>query len=66
MRRSWETVTQYNAFDDDLGFQSRLRWIIEPGRELFVVWNHEFDADGARFESESTQGVIKLKWTLRF
>lgn len=63
---SWEMITQYDAVEDDLGFQTRLRWIIEPGRELFLVWNHEFDADGARFESEASQGVIKLKWTLRF
>ncbi len=63
---SWETIAQYNAIDDDLGLQSRLRWIIEPGRELFLVWNQEFAANHEHIESESTQAVIKLKWTLRF
>lgn len=63
---SWESIAQYDAIEDDLGFQSRLRWIIEPGRELFLVWNQEFAANSEHIESESTQGVIKLKWTLRF
>ncbi len=63
---SWETIGQYDAIDDDLGFQSRLRWIIEPGREFFLVWNQEFTASSDTINSHSAQGVIKLKWTMRF
>ncbi len=63
---SWETIAQFDAVEDDFVLQSRVRWIIVPGRELFVVWNQEFDANSSTIASQSAQGVIKLKWTFRF
>ena len=63
---SWESIAQYDAIEDDLGVQSRLRWIIEPGREFFIVWNQEFEANSSTVRSTGSQAVVKLQWTLRF
>ncbi|MGH8195714.1 MAG: DUF5916 domain-containing protein, partial [Woeseiaceae bacterium] len=34
------TFMQHDSINDELGINARLQWIIEPGRELFVVFNH--------------------------
>lgn len=58
---------QYDTESANIGLQSRLRWIFTPGREIFVVLNHnwqenEFD----RFESAQTRFRVKLNYTFRF
>jgi len=37
---SWDTVVQYDNISDGVGINSRLRWEVEPGNELFLVFNH--------------------------
>jgi len=44
---------------------SRFRWIIEDGRELFVVVNQGFDARDD-LEATRTAPLVKLQWTFRF
>ena len=34
------TFVQHDSINDEIGINARLQWIIEPGRELFVVFNH--------------------------
>jgi len=36
---SWNTIVQYDNRDDLLGLNTRFKWIIEPGNELFFVVN---------------------------
>jgi hypothetical protein len=43
-RVSWDTVVQYDNSSDSVGVNSRLRWELEPGNELFLVFNHGFSA----------------------
>ena len=41
----WLSVTQnwqYDDVSDVLGLQGRLRWIVEPGNELYVVYTHNW------------------------
>lgn len=61
---------QYDSESENLGFNTRLRWTIKPGNDLFVVWNHDWERSiGAdRHESFiplSDQLVVKLRVTLR-
>jgi hypothetical protein len=63
---AWNTLVQYDNLSDDLEFQTRLRWIIEPGRELFVVIGQDFDANPGDFRVRRTEPAAKLRWTFRF
>ncbi len=58
---------QYDTESRNIGLQSRLRWIVTPGTEFFVVLNHaweenEFD----RFEAAQTRFRVKFNYTFRF
>lgn len=58
--------TQYDSESRDLGVNSRLRWTIRPGRDLFLVWNRNWQRTldpGYRLELDSDQIVVKLRWT---
>jgi hypothetical protein len=62
---SWNTFAQYDNVSDEIGIQSRLRWIVVPGREFFVVLNQGLDtSDGIR--RGETRPVVKLTWLFRF
>lgn len=63
---SWATLVQYDNLTNGLSAQSRLRWIITPGREFFVVVGQDFDAEPGDFRVRRTQPVAKLRWTFRF
>jgi hypothetical protein len=58
---------QYDTDSRNVGLQSRLRWILKPGNEFFVVLNHSWqENDMDRFESAQTRFRIKLNYTFRF
>ena len=62
---SWSTLVQYDNVDDAIAINTRLRWIIVPGRELFLVLNQDLNtANGVR--RGATEPLVKLAWTLRF
>ncbi len=63
---SWSTLVQWDNLSDDLQFQTRLRWIIEPGKEFFVVVGQDFEARPGDFRVRRTSPTAKLRWTLRF
>ncbi|MHC4414292.1 MAG: carbohydrate binding family 9 domain-containing protein [Planctomycetota bacterium] len=63
---SWTNFIQWDNVSDSLGINSRFRWIIEPGNELFVVLNQSFDTTDDRFDSTFTELTTKLGWTFRF
>ncbi|MCA9320820.1 MAG: carbohydrate binding family 9 domain-containing protein [Planctomycetes bacterium] len=63
---SWTTLVQYDNVSDLAGINSRLRWIFEPGRELFFVVNQGFLLADHDFRSSSTEITAKLGWTFRF
>ena len=58
--------TQYDSESRDLGLNARLRWTIDPGRDLFVVWNRDWKRltpPDERFMRQADQVVVKLRWT---
>ncbi len=58
---------QYDTESANIGLQSRLRWIFTPGRELFVVLNHNWQENELeRYESAQTRFRVKLNYAFRF
>ena len=62
---SWITLVQFDNVSDSIGINSRLRWIIEDGREVFLVLNQGLDTSHG-IEAGRTAPLIKLQWTFRF
>jgi hypothetical protein len=61
---------QYDNDSDNLGVNARLRWTIQPGTDLYVVWNHNWEhPDGSEnwwtMTPVSDQAVVKLRYTWR-
>lgn len=58
---------QYDTESRNIGLQSRLRWILNPGNEFFVVLNHAWQENQFdRFESAQTRFRVKFNYTFRF
>lgn len=58
---------QYDTESQDIGLQSRLRWIVQPGNEFFIVLNHSWQEDHFdRFVATQTRFRAKLNYTFRF
>jgi hypothetical protein len=58
---------QYDTDSRNLGLQSRLRWMIRPGNELFLVVNHAWQYNTFdRFEALLSNVRAKLNYTFRF
>jgi hypothetical protein len=65
---SWVNLIQYDNASRTVGVNSRVHWIPEAGRELFVVLNHnleDFDYD-SRFHSDLADLTIKYRHTFRY
>ncbi|HTD84758.1 MAG TPA: hypothetical protein VK648_13305, partial [Gemmatimonadaceae bacterium] len=64
---SWQNLEQYDNETRLLSFQSRFRWILRPGNDLFLVVNRGWERrlDGA-FESTFERASSKLQYTFRF
>jgi hypothetical protein len=62
--------TQYDNDSNNLGINTRLRWTIKPGTDLYVVWNHgwlhpEDEERWSVLKPISDQAVVKLRYTWR-
>ena len=65
-RVSWNTLVQYDNQSDSIGINSRFRWIVKPGSDVFLVFNRGFDVNDRHFHTASTEVTGKLVWTFRF
>lgn len=65
---SWKNLFQYDTESKQLGLQTRLRWILEPGRNLFLVGLFGFEKEDSlsSFQRTEQQLAIKLTYTVRF
>lgn len=67
---SLANFVQYDTDSRNLGLQSRLRWTIKPGNDLFFVINHAWQYTTLdrfeRLESLLTNARVKLNYTFRF
>jgi hypothetical protein len=64
-RISWANLVQYDNESSILGFQSRFRWILRPGNDLFVVVNRGWEDIDDRFRSAFDRGTVKFQYTFR-
>jgi len=60
------SFVQYNNLSKTLGWQSRFRWILKPGRELLFVWNSRTLDPLERFEFTEASARFKIHWNYRF
>ncbi len=66
-RLSVTNFVQYDTDSRNVGLQSRLRWILQPGQEVYFVLNHEWQENPMdRFEARRTDARAKLNYTFRF
>ncbi|MGW8314923.1 MAG: DUF5916 domain-containing protein [Bacteroidales bacterium] len=57
---------QYDSQSNRMGWQSRFQWILQPGREIFLVWNSIASDPYDRFQMEEASARLKVKFTIRF
>jgi hypothetical protein len=70
----WTAITgnvQYDDLSKVVGFYARMRWIVQPGNDVFLVWSNNWLYDDgpltdSRFTRLSSGGALKLNYTLRF
>ena len=64
---SWANLVQYDSESRLLGAQSRFRWIIRPGSDLFLVVNRGWDRRESdnRYIPAFDNGSVKLQYTFR-
>ena len=65
------TLTSFIQYDDvseTMGWQSRFRWILQPGNEVLLVWNSSLYEPAAsdRFMIADHITRLKLNYNLRF
>lgn len=63
---SWSNFVQYDNKTEKMGWQSRFHWIIKPGKEVFLTFNSPAIDPFERFATESYEGRVKVKYTIRF
>jgi hypothetical protein len=65
------SYVQYDSESRDLGANTRFRWTLRPGNDLFVVWYHGWrhpiaSEDWSSLRPVNDQLVIKARWTFRW
>jgi hypothetical protein len=66
---SFSNLIQYDNQSRNLGWQSRIRWILRPGNDVFLVFNQGWIEDPAhnyRFRKQDSKVSAKLQYTFRF
>ena len=61
---------QYDTDSQNVGSNTRLRWTIKPGNDLFVVWNRGWQRlvpapRDLSLVPDSELLAVKLQWTFR-
>ena len=59
---------QFDTVSRVLGWQSRFRWIVKPGNDLYVVYTHNWldDPVADRFATLDRKFASKVLYTHRF
>ena len=67
---SFNGIAQYDNQSETIGLNCRIRYIIQSGSDLFLVFNKGFereeDGDRRSFRTTKTEAVAKLGWTFQF
>jgi hypothetical protein len=66
-RLSWNVLAQWDSVSDEIGLNSRIRWIVAPGKDVFFVINRGYEVEDDRsFRSLGSETIGKVGWTFRF
>jgi hypothetical protein len=68
-RLTFSNLLQYDNRSRNLGWQSRMRWILKPGNDLFLSFNQGWindDPGNLRFTALDTRVSTKFQYTFRF
>lgn len=63
---AWNITNQWDSESEEFGVNSRIRWTIKPGNELFFVVNQEVDTSLNRWRTLKSDISSKAAWTFRF
>ena len=63
---SWFSLIQYDNVSDVFSLNTRIRWIIEPGNDIFLVFNQRWLDEEGGFHSIGREGRFKVRYTYRF
>jgi hypothetical protein len=63
---TWSTFVQYDNVSDQAGINSRFRYILQDGREFFLVLNQGLDTSTDDIRRTRTEALVKAIWTLSF
>jgi hypothetical protein len=68
-RLSLSNLVQYDNRSRNLGWQSRIRWTLQPGNDLFFAFHQGWiqeDGDNLRFRTQDGKVSAKLQYSFRF
>lgn len=68
-KMSLVTLAQYDNLSDDIGINSRFRYNLSAGQDIWFVLNHNMNRDvliDDRFRSTETLAAAKIRYTFRY
>jgi hypothetical protein len=65
---TWVNNVQYDTVSGVAGWQSRFRWIVKPGNDIYVVYTHNWQDNPllAQFDTQDRRLSTKALYTYRF
>lgn len=66
---SLSNLVQYDNLTRNMGWQSRIRWTLQPGNDVFFVFNQGWIQDpagGYRFDAQDSKMSAKIQYATRF
>ena len=63
---SFANNIQYDSFSRVLGWQSRFRWIVGPGNDIYFVWLNNWLDSGDRLTTVDRNVATKIVYTHSF
>ena len=65
-RMTWQNLLQHNSVSKTVGWNSRLRWELQPGNIFFFVINQGWEIEDGSYMPINTGFTGKLRWTFRY
>ncbi len=65
-RLMFQNFIQHNSVTKTVGWNSRLRWEMQPGNILILVLNQGWEIEEGSFVPLNTKFTSKLRWSFRF
>ena len=66
---TFSNLIQYDNLSRILGWQGRMRWTLQPGNDLFLVFTQGWIQEtlgGFRFDAQDSKVSAKFQYTSRF